>query len=142
MNFKKAKDNEVIKVDNFLEFEEFLKEANEKINKVELELKDKDNKIAILSEKVASISEKTRAYKSIERNSETVFSKSGFSTKFIQNVSVLNTDYIIQITPIIYSNNGISVGIKTTNGDIFMETKDKSLYEEFKNDYGKLLQLI
>jgi len=140
----KKKGNEVVEQVDCKKVELELEKANDTILKLIEEIKVKDGKIVVLSKDLISKQEEMGAYESIEENSETVFLGSGFKTKFIQNVEILNADHIVWVTPIQELQSGIvQCQIMLDTGiELVMRVVDVNLVAEFKKDYKKLLTLI
>ena len=150
--FKKKKDDvkDVEKATVKVEISDFevvkkaLEASSKDIEALKKEVKEKEDKIAVLSSKLVSKDEEIAEKESIERNSETVFSKSGFSAKFIQNVAILNTDHIVSVSPkFTCGASGIQANITLINGkDLIMRIQSSDLLEEFNKQYEELLKMI
>jgi len=144
MAFKKKKKEEEaleVEVSNYEELESALKDSQDTIEALKYALKVGESKMAVLSENLISKQEETRAYKSIEQNNETVFSKSGFRGDFLGNVAIINTDHIIEITKLIISRQSIECNIITKAKEYKM-IAPISKADEFKKQYEELLNLI
>jgi len=144
MAFKKKKKEEEaleVEVSNYEELKSALKDSQDTIEALKYALKVGESKMAVLSENLISKQEETRAYKSIEQNNETVFSKSGFRGDFLGNVAIINTDHIIEITKLIISRQSIECNIITKAKEYKM-IAPISKADEFKKQYEELLNLI